>query len=117
MAVCIANGAEVKKNDAKAAFRSRSAMKWCPRGAKLVTIAPFRTWSFLLSPPRRGRTRRNTEAWTRTTRSGARSLLVDLVACAVIVRVVGGPGVKGVKPKPLLKSDAPSSDAHEGPKS
>ena len=42
----------------------------------------------LFSPLRRERRRRNTLAWTRATRSGARSLVVDSVASAMAVRVV-----------------------------
>ena len=42
----------------------------------------------LFSPLRRERRRRNTLAWTTTTRSGDRSLLVHSVACAVAVRFV-----------------------------
>ena len=37
--------------------------------------------------------RRNTLAWTICTRSGARGLLVNSVACAVAVRVVDDAGV------------------------
>ena len=42
----------------------------------------------LLSPLKRESRQENTLAWIRTTRIGARSLLVDSVACAVAVRVV-----------------------------
>ena len=41
-----------------------------------------------LSSLRRERRQQNTLAWTKTTRIGARSFLVDSVACDVAVRVV-----------------------------
>ena len=44
--------------------------------------------AYLLSPLRRERRQESALTWTRTTRIGARSLLVDSVACAVAVRVV-----------------------------
>ena len=50
--------------------------------------------AILLLPPRRERSRRNAPAWTKSTRSGARSLRVDSVAYFVPVRVVGGAGVE-----------------------
>ena len=58
------------------------------RGAKVVAKVFLKRVAILLSLPRREGSRRNTLAWTRTTRSGARGLLVDSVACAVAVRVV-----------------------------
>ena len=60
---------------------------------------------FLLPPLRRERSRRNTLAWSRTTRGGALSFLVNSVACAVAVRVVGDTGVdKG--DVELMRNDA-----------
>jgi len=54
----------------------------------------FWTCALLLSPFGREISRRKTLALTRSTRSGARNLLVDSAACAVAVRVVGDVGVK-----------------------
>ena len=83
------------EEDSEAATRSRRAMGRCTRGAGVVGKVFLDRVAILLSPLMRERSRRNTLAWTRTTRSGARSLLVDLVACAVAVRVFGGAGVQG----------------------
>ena len=63
-------------------------MERCTRGAKVVAKVFLERVAILLSPLRRERRQQNTLAWTRTTRSGARSLLVDSVACAVAVRFV-----------------------------
>ena len=57
-------------------------------GARIVAKVFLKRVAALLSPLRRERRQEITLAWTRTTRIGARSLLVDLVACAVAVRVV-----------------------------
>ena len=72
----------------EAAARSRRAMVRCTRGAEVVAKVLLDRVAILLSPLRRERSRRNTLARTRTIRSGARSLLVESVACAVAVRVV-----------------------------
>ena len=63
------------------------------RGAKAVAKILSDRTAFLLSPLRRERSRQNKLAWIRTARSGARSMLVDSVACAVAVRVVNDAGV------------------------
>ena len=77
------------------------AMERCTRGAKAVEEVFLERMAILFSPLRRGgflqnpdllgfrtlRGRRGTLAWTRTTRSGARGLLVDSMACAVAVRI------------------------------
>ena len=83
VAVRVVDDVGVNEGDAEAADRSRRAMERCTRGAEIVARVLFWTCPFLLSPLRRERSRPNTLAWTRTTRSGARSLLVDLVACAL----------------------------------
>ena len=64
-------------------------MERCTRGAEFVEKLFSDIMAVLLPPLRRERSRRNTLAWIRTTRSGARNLLVDSVACTVAVRVVG----------------------------
>ena len=63
-------------------------MERCTRGAKVVAKLFLERVDILLSPLSRDRRQQNTLAWVRTTRSGALSLLVDSVACAVAVRVV-----------------------------
>ena len=50
--------------------------------------------AILFAPLKREGSWRNTLAWTRTTRSGSPSLLVDSVTCVVAVRVVDGAGVE-----------------------
>ena len=50
--------------------------------------------AILFSPFMRERRQQNTLAWTRTTLSGARRLLVNSVACVVAVRVVDEVEVK-----------------------
>ena len=94
VAVRFVDEMEVEEDDAEAAARSRRAMERCTRGAKAAAKVFLRRIASLFSPLRRERRRRNTLAWTRTTRSGARSLLVDSVACAVAVRVVDEVGVE-----------------------
>ena len=59
------------------------------RGAEVVEKVFLDKVSILLSLLRCRKNRQNTLAWTRTTRSGARSLLVDSVACGEAVRVLG----------------------------
>ena len=59
-----------------------------------------------LSPLRRERRRRNILTWTKTTRSGARTLRDDSVACAVAVRVVDDVGAE--------KDDAEAPDGSPG---
>ena len=85
---------EVEEEDAEAAARSRRAMVRYTRGAKAVAKIFLEGIAGLFLPFRRKRRRRSTLAWTRTTRSGARSLLVDSVACALAVRVVDEVGVE-----------------------
>ena len=63
-------------------------------GAEVVAKVLWEIVAILFSPHRLERSRRNTPAWTRTTRSGARSWPVDSVACAVAVRVVDDAGVE-----------------------
>ena len=94
VAVRVVDEVEVEEDDAEAAARSRCAMERCTRGAKVVAKVFLKRVAVLLSPLRRERRQENTLAWTRTTRSGARSLLVDSVACAVAVRVVEEVGVE-----------------------
>ena len=94
VAVRVVDEVEVEEDDAEAAARSRCAMERCTRGAKIVAKVFLKRVAVLLSPLRRERRQENTLAWTRTTRSGARSLLVDSVACAVAVRVVDEVGVE-----------------------
>ena len=94
VAVRVVDELEVGEDDAEAAARSRCAMERCTRGAKIVAKVFLKRVAVLLSPLRRERRQENTLAWTRTTRSGARSLLVDSVACAVAVRVVDEVGVE-----------------------
>ena len=55
----------------------------------------MRLYKFLLSPLKRERSWRNTVAWTKSTRSGSRTSHVDLVACALAVRVVGNVKLEG----------------------
>ena len=83
-------------------------MERCTRGAKVVAevfleriatlFSRLRRGGFLQNPDLLGfrtlRGRRGTLAWTRTTRSGARGLLVDSMACAVAVRFVDEVGVE-----------------------
>ena len=68
----------VEEDDAEAAARSRRAMELCTRGAKAVAEVFLERIATLFSPLRRERSWRNTLAWTRTTRSGARSFGVAL---------------------------------------
>ena len=57
-----------------------------------ILFSPLRRGGFLQNPGLLGfrtpRGRRSTRFWTRATRSGARGLLVDSMACAVAVRFV-----------------------------
>ena len=78
----------VEEDDAEAAARSRRAMELCTRGAKAVAEVFLERIAILFSPLRREGSWRNTLAWTRATRSGARGFLVDSMACAVAVRFV-----------------------------
>ena len=82
------DGVAVEEDDPEAAARSRCTMERCTRGARVVAKVLLVGVTILLPPLTREGSWRNTLAWTRTTRSGARSLLVDSVACAVAVRVV-----------------------------
>ena len=63
------------------------------------------------------RSRRSAMAWIRTTRSGARSSLFDLVACAVAVCVVVGVVTKIIMPELLIEAGELWSGAPEGPRS
>ena len=94
VAVRVVDEVGVEEDDTEAAARSRFAMERCTRGAKIVAKVLLKRVAVLLSPLRRERRQENTLAWTRTTRSGARSLLVDSVACALAVRVVDEVGVE-----------------------
>ena len=93
VAVRIVDEVGVEMDDAEVAARSRRAMELCTRGAGVIAEVLFWKCSFLISPLRRERSRKNTLAWTRTTRSGARSFFFDSVSCAMAVRVVGDIGV------------------------
>ena len=88
VAVCVVDEVVVEEADAKAAARSRRAMKRRTRRAKVVANVFLERVAIRLSPLRRERRQQSALAWTRTTRGDARSLLVDSVACAVAVRVV-----------------------------
>ena len=89
VAGCVVDGSGVKDKDVEAAARNRRAIEQCTREAGVEAKMIFGTCPFLHSPLRRERSRGNTLAWTRTTRSGARGLLVDSATCSVAVRVVG----------------------------
>ena len=93
VAVRVLDGVGVEEGGAEAASRSRRAMEWCTRVAEVVAKL-FLACPFLRSSIRRMRSRRIKLASTRTTRSGARGLLVDSVACSVAIRVVGGDEVE-----------------------
>ena len=69
-------------------------MERCIREAKAVAKVFLERVAILISPLRRERRQQGTLSWTRTTRSGARGLLVDSVACAVAMRVVDEVGVE-----------------------
>ena len=66
----------------------RSSRKIC------MTAEEYKSLRFLSHNSGLKEAGRNTLAWTRTTRSGAPSLFVESVACAVAVRVFGGAGVE-----------------------
>ena len=83
------------EDDAEAASRSRRAMERCIRGAGVVAKVFLDRVAILLLPTKRERSRKNTLALTRITRSGARSSLADLVACALAVRVIDDVEVDG----------------------
>ena len=89
LAVRVVDEVEVEVNDAEAAARSRRAMELFTRGAKAVAKVFLERIAILFSPLRCEIERRGTLAWTRATRSGARSLLVDSVAFLVAIRVIG----------------------------
>ena len=72
--------------------------------------------AILFAPLKREGSWRNALAWTRTTRSGSPSLLVDSVTCVVAVRVVDGAGVEEHGAKPLPEADAPWNGAPKGPR-
>ena len=66
----------------------------CAREGEVVGKVFFGKNVVHLSPLRRERRRRNILTWTKTTRSGARTLRDDSVACAVAVRVVDDVGAE-----------------------
>ena len=82
------------EEDTEAAARSRRALERLTRGAKAVAEELLDRKAVLFLPLSLQRSRQNTLAWTRTTRNGARSLLVDSMACAVAVSVFDEVGVE-----------------------
>ena len=84
----------VEEDDAEAAARSRRAMGLCTRGAKAVAEVFLERKAIIFSPLRRERSRRNTPALTRTTRSGARSFGVALGIISRPKKCLFDPGLK-----------------------
>ena len=87
-----------------------------------VLFSPLGRGGFLQNPDLLGfrtlRGRRGTLAWTRTTRSGARGLLVDSMAYAVAVRFVDEVGVEEDDAEAAARSRRAMAwgCAHEGPR-